>query len=154
MAANTVMTRPKPKRSPTFWQDTLRGYLFILPVVLGLLIWTLGPMLASAYYSLTDYKIIDVPEFVGFDNYIELFTNDRVFIQSLSVTFRFGLMFVIGSQIVGLGIAVLLTQKVRGLTIFRTLFYLPIIVPAAASADVVKYILHPRYGPLDRLMHV
>src|SRR5829696_6663112 len=117
--AALVSKPPKNKRSPTFWRDTLRGYLFILPVVLGLLIWTLGPMIASAYYSLTDYKIIGEPVFVGFKNYIELLSNDRVFIQSLSVTFRFGIMFVIGSQIVGLGIAVLLTQKVRGLTIFR-----------------------------------
>ncbi|MBC7811970.1 MAG: sugar ABC transporter permease [Burkholderiales bacterium] len=152
MAANPAMKRPKSKRSPTFWQDTVRGYLFILPVVLGLIIWTFGPMLASAYYSLTNYKIINVPEFVGFQNYIELLTKDRVFIQSLSVTFRFGIMYVIGSQIVGLAIATLLTQKVRGLTIFRTLFYLPIIVPAVASAVLWKYLYNKDYGPIDGLL--
>ncbi len=140
---------PKSKRSPTFWKDTLRGYLFILPVVLGLLIWTFGPMIASAYYSLTDYKIIGIPEFIGFQNYIELFTKDKAFIQSLSITVRFGIMFVIFSQIVGIGLAVLLTQKVRGLTVFRTIFYLPIIVPAAASAVLWKYLYNKEFGPIS-----
>ncbi len=70
--------RPKSKRSPTFWRDTLRGYMFILPVVLGLLIWTFGPMIASAYYSLTDYKIISAPEFIGFKNYVDLFTKTKI----------------------------------------------------------------------------
>jgi multiple sugar transport system permease protein len=153
MAVPLVMTRPKKKRSPTFWQDTLRGYLFILPVVLGLLIWTFGPMLASAYYSLTDYKITGVPEFIGFQNYIELFTKDKAFLQSLSVTVRFGLMFVVLSQIVGLSLGVLLTQKVRGMTVFRTFFYLPIIVPAAASAVLWKYLYNKEFGPIDGILN-
>ena len=145
--AALVSKPPKNKRSPTFWRDTLRGYLFIMPVVLGLLIWTFGPMLASAYYSLTDYKIIGIPEFIGLQNYTDLF-QDKAFIQSLSITVRFGVMFVILSQIVGLGLAVLLTQKVRGLTIFRTIFYLPIIVPAAASALLWKYLYNKEFGPI------
>jgi len=153
MAAQLAIPRPKSKRSPTFWQDTLRGYLFILPVVLGLLIWTFGPMLASAYYSLTDYKIISEPEFVGLENYVKLLTDDRAFFQSLSVTVRFALMYVIGAQVVCLGIAVLLTQRVRGLAVFRTLFYLPIIVPAAASAVLWKYLYNKEFGPIDGILN-
>jgi len=143
------MSRVKTKRSSTFWQDTLRGYLFILPVVLGLLIWTFGPMLASAYYSLTDYKIVDTPEFVGIQNFVELLTEDKDFGRSLSVTIRYALMFVVLGQIVGLALAVLLTQKVRGLTFFRTFFYLPIIVPYAASAVLWKYLYNKDYGPIN-----
>lgn len=146
--AATALARPKSKRSPTFWRDTLRGYLFILPVVLGLLIWTFGPMLASAYYSLTDYKIIGTPQFIGLQNYVDLF-KDKAFIQSLSITIRFGVMFVTLSQVIGLALAVLLTQKVRGLTIFRTIFYLPIIVPAAASAVLWRYLYNKEFGPID-----
>src|SRR5690606_1692474 len=144
-----TMSRVKTKRSSTFWQDTLRGYLFILPVVLGLLIWTFGPMLASAYYSLTDYKIVDAPEFVGIQNFVELLTEDKEFGRSLSVTIRYALMFVVLGQIVGLALAVLLTQKVRGLTFFRTFFYLPIIVPYAASAVLWKYLYNKDYGPIN-----
>jgi multiple sugar transport system permease protein len=145
----TALAVSKPKRSPTFWRDTLRGYLFILPVVLGLLIWTFGPMIASAYYSLTDYKIIGTPEFIGVQNYVELFTKDRDFARSLSVTIRYALMYVALGQVVGLGIAVLLTQKVRGLTVFRTFFYLPIIVPYAASAVLWKFLYNKEYGPIN-----
>src|ERR1041385_4447040 len=117
--AAVAIPRPKSKRSPTFWRDNLRGYLFILPVVLGLLIWTFGPMIASAYYSLTDYKIISEPQFVGLKNFVDLFTNDKDFINSISVTIRYGLMYVALAQVVSLGLAVLLSQKVRGMTIFR-----------------------------------
>ena len=130
----------------------LRGYLFILPVVLGLLIWTFGPMIASAYYSLTDYKIISEPQFVGLKNFVNLFTNDKDFVNSLSVTIRYGLMYVGLAQVVSLGIAVLLTQKVRGMTIFRTIFYLPMIVPYVASALLWKYIYNKEFGPIDSVL--
>ncbi len=150
--AAVVSHRPKSKRGPTFWRDTLRGYLFILPVVLGLLIWTFGPMIASAYYSLTDYKIIGTPEFIGFKNYVDLFTKDKDFAQSLSVTVRYGLMFVGIGQIVSLACAVLLSQKVRGLAFFRTFFYLPIIVPYAASAVLWKYLYNKEFGPIDGVL--
>src|SRR5215467_13660899 len=114
--ATLALSRPKTKRSPTFWRDTLRGYLFILPVVLGLLIWTFGPMIASAFYSLTDYKITGAPDFIGIKNFVDLLTGDRDFGKSLSVTIRYALMYVAVGQVVSLGIAVLLSQKVRGLT--------------------------------------
>src|SRR5258708_12764076 len=83
--ASLSLPRPKPKRNPTFWLDNIRGYLFILPVVLGLIIWTFGPMIASAFYSLTNYKITQAPVFIGIKNFIDLFHHD-LFIQSPSVT--------------------------------------------------------------------
>ncbi len=150
--ANLTLPRLQPKRSPTFWRDTLRGYLFILPVVLGLLIWTFGPMIASAYYSLTDYKIVDEPEFVGLKNFVELFTKDRLFAQSLSVTFRYAIMYVTLGQVVSLLLAKLLTQRVRGLSFFRTFFYLPIIVPLVASALLWRYLLNKEYGPINAMI--
>jgi multiple sugar transport system permease protein len=150
--SSVVISRPKTQRSPTFWRDTLRGYLFILPVVLGLLIWTFGPMIASAYYSLTDYKIIGTPEFIGIKNFTDLFTKDRDFSKSLSVTVRYALMYVVVGQVVGLALAVLLSQKVRGLTFFRTFFYLPIIVPYAASAVLWKFLYNKEYGPINGFM--
>jgi multiple sugar transport system permease protein len=152
MSTVAVFSRPKPKRSPTFWRDTLRGYLFILPVVLGLLIWTFGPMIASAYYSLTDYKIISEPTYVGFQNYIDLFTEDKDFARSLSVTVRYGLMYVALAQVVSLSVAVLLSQKVRGITVFRTIYYLPIIVPFVASSLLWRYLYNKEFGPIDSVL--
>jgi multiple sugar transport system permease protein len=152
MGTLALLSRPKAKPSSTFWRDTLRGYLFILPVVLGLLIWTFGPMIASAYYSLTSYKIIGEPQFIGLQNFVELFTKDKDFGRSLSITIRFGLMYVGLAQVVSLAVAVLLTQRVRGLTIFRTIFYLPIIVPYVASAVLWKYLYNKEYGPIDGVL--
>ena len=150
--AAVAIPRPKSKRNPTFWRDTLRGYMFILPVVLGLLIWTFGPMIASAYYSLTSYKIVSAPEFIGLQNFVDLFTKDKDFAKSLSVTLRYAVMYVALSQVVCLGIAVLLSQKVRGLTFFRTIFYLPIIVPFVASSVLWKYLYNKEYGPIDSVL--
>jgi multiple sugar transport system permease protein len=149
----TYATGSQPhKHNPHFWRDTIRGYLFIMPVVLGLMIWTFGPMLASAYYSLTDYKIVGEPEFIGFANYIELFTKDRLFSQSLSVTIRYAIMYMVIGQVVSLLIALLLTQRVRGLGIFRTFFYLPIIVPYVASALLWRYLFNKDFGPINAVL--
>lgn len=147
----TAVTIPRAKRKlrPRFWQDTVRGYLFIMPVVLGLIIWTFGPMLASAYYSLTNYKITGTPEFIGLKNYIDLFTTDRLFAQSMSVTLRFAILYMVIGQIVSLLIALLLSQRVRGINLFRTFFYLPIVVPFAASSVLWKYLYNKDYGPIN-----
>src|SRR5215813_5577850 len=112
--ATLAISRPKSKRSPTFWRDNIRGYLFIMPVVLGLLIWTFGPMLASAFFSLTDYKITEAPVFIGFQNFLNLF-QDQLFVNSLSVTLRYAILYMIFGQIFGLGLAVLLSQRARGM---------------------------------------
>jgi multiple sugar transport system permease protein len=149
--ASVSLSQPKPKRSPTFWQDNIRGYLFILPVVLGLLIWTFGPMIASAFYSLTDYKITEAPVFIGFQNFVNLF-SDNLFLNSLSVTIRFAIMFVIFGQVFGLGLAILLTQRARGMSLFRTAFYLPVIVPYIASALLWKYLFNNQFGPINAIL--
>ncbi len=142
--------RIAPWKQENFWRDTARGYLFILPVVLGLLIWTFGPMLASAYYSFTDYRIVDPPEFIGLQNYIDLFTNDRLFLRSLEITFKYAGMFIVAGQILSLMTAVLLTQNIRGQSIFRTIFYLPVVVPQVAVALLWRYLFNKDVGPINR----
>lgn len=142
----------KRKRRPGFWRDTITGYLFIMPVVLGLIIWTFGPMIASAYYSLTDYNIMKDPVFIGFGNYVKLFTRDRDFARSLGVTLRFAVASMAIGQAVSLAVATLLTQKVRGMYIFRTFFYLPIIVPFIASALLFKYLFNAQFGPVNAVL--
>jgi multiple sugar transport system permease protein len=155
MAAATSLPLPqqqKRKRRPGFWRETITGYLFIMPVVLGLIIWTFGPMIASAYYSLTDYNIMKEPKFVGFDNYVKLFTRDRDFARSLGVTLRFAVASMAIGQTVSLAVATLLTQKVRGMYIFRTFFYLPIIVPFIASALLFRYLFNAQFGPVNAVL--
>lgn len=147
------LTRHSSRRSnPHFWRDTLRGYLFILPVVLGLIIWTFGPMLLSGYYSLTKYKIVNAPEFIGFQNYVDLFTRDRLFIQSLKVTVHYAMMFIALGQVTSMAVALLLTQKVRGLAFFRTMFYMPIVVPFVASSLLWRYLFNNEFGPINAVL--
>jgi multiple sugar transport system permease protein len=149
---NLKSKMPSFKTRPHFWRDTLRGYAFIFPVVLGLIIWTFGPMLASAYYSLTDYNLLKPPVFVGLQNYVNLFTNDDLFIQSVSVTIRYALMFVVFSQVLSLSMAVLLTQKVRLLNLFRTLYYLPMVIPYIATALLWRYLFNKEFGPINSVL--
>ena len=149
--ASVSVVHPKPRLSPNFWRDNIRGYLFILPVVLGLIIWTFGPMIASAYYSLTNYKITEAPVFIGLQNFFDLF-HDDLFLQSLSVTIRYAILSMILGQIFGLALAVLLTQRARGMALFRTIFYLPIIVPYVASALLWRYLFNNQYGPINSVI--
>jgi multiple sugar transport system permease protein len=140
------------RRDPTLVRRTIVGYAFISPVVLGLIIWTFGPMVASAFLSLTDYKLLRAPGFIGLDNFVDLFTKDNQFINSLVVTFKFAILYLIVGQVFALALAILLTQKVRGIPVFRTLFYLPVVVPFVASALLWRYLFNKDFGPLNAFL--
>ena len=152
------MTPKVPKKThdgtTNFRKNNILGYLFISPVIAGLLIWTLAPMLASAYYSLTSYKIVDPPEFIGIQNFIDLFTRDRLFIKSIEVTFHYAFRFIIVGQIVSLLIAVLLTQKARMMAFFRTMFYMPVVVPFVASSVLWRYLFNNEFGPINSVLEI
>ena len=146
------MTQRRRLCGRVFWRDTLYGYLFIGPAVLGLLFLTLGPMVASAYISLTSYPLLAPPKFVGFRNYVELFTQDKLFVQSLKVTFGYAGMSLPLGLILSLLAAILLNQKVRGIPVFRTCFYIPNIVPAVASAVLWGWLLNPDWGLVNAIL--
>ena len=131
-------------------QEEIAGWLFISPIVLGLLLWTLIPMVASLVLSFTDYWIMKSPRWFGTHNYVRMFTRDRDFYQSLKVTFSFvALQLPAGLAIALLG-ALLLNTGVRGLTFFRTCFYLPAIVPSVALSLVWMWLLHLNYGLVNQ----
>lgn len=133
-------------------RDTIEGYLFIMPVVLGLLFFTIGPMLASFYISFTKYPILRAPEWIGLRNYINMFTKEPNFWQSVKVTLLYA------GTAVPLGIlgafllALLLNQRVKGMPFFRTSFYIPTIVPAVASAVLWGWLLNPDYGLINAIL--
>jgi multiple sugar transport system permease protein len=130
-------------------RKALWGYLFALPWILGLIIFFGGPILASAYFSLTEYAILDTAKFIGLDNYTRAFIRDDLFWPSLGRTFAFTLMFVPTAIIGSLALAVLLNQKLRGTVLFRTLFYIPNLIPAVALTVLWISILQPRMGPVN-----
>ena len=150
--SSVAQQEQKAHRRARFWRENFTGYMFVMPVVLGLIIWTFGPMIASAYYSLTEYNVVGAPEFVGFRNFEDLFGNDRLFKLSIEVTFNYAWRFIIVGQITSLLFAVLLTQKVRFLAFFRTVYYMPIVVPFVASSLLWRYLFNNQYGPLNSVL--
>jgi multiple sugar transport system permease protein len=117
----------------------------------GLLSLTLYPVVMSFYYSLTDYPIFDPPRWVGVGNYAEL-SRDPRFWLSLWNTACYSLFAVPMGMIVGLLLALLLNMKIRGMAFYRTLFFLPTIVPLVASAVIWNQILSPQHGLLNEML--
>ncbi|GAH79129.1 unnamed protein product, partial [marine sediment metagenome] len=113
-------------------RQAVAGYLFVLPAILGLLIWIIGPMIASLVISFTDWNVLRKPNWIGFTNYVNLFTKDLFFKKSLMVTVYFAAGNVVFTVLWSLVIALLLNQDIRGKAAFRTIFYLPSIVPLVA----------------------
>jgi multiple sugar transport system permease protein len=130
-------------------REALAGYLFLLPWLFGLLLFVLGPMIASAYFSFTNYDVVNTPSFVGLKNYEEVFTRDRLFWPSLMLTFRYALIVVPLSLIGSLAAAMLLNQALKGTALFRTFFFLPHLTPIAAAAVLWAWLFNPDVGPIN-----
>lgn len=130
------------------------GLLFTSPAILGFLIFTLGPMIASLVLSLTDYNVFkSQTSFVGLDNYVRLFSgDDKLFYRSLGVTFYFVLLRVPAVIVISFAVALLLNMNVKGKSIFRTIIYLPSIVPAVASAMIWMWLLNPDLGLINSVL--
>jgi multiple sugar transport system permease protein len=133
-------------------REWIAGWLFISPVVLGLLIWTLAPTIASLVLSFFDYRILKPPVYIGIDNYVRMFTRDQDFYQALKVTFSFVAMQLPIGLAVALAAALLLNTGVKGLTVFRTFFYLPAVAPSVAMALVWAWILNLQYGLVNQFL--
>jgi multiple sugar transport system permease protein len=152
MSLQTVVARLDARRRPSrrVVREAIEGYLFILPWLIGLVALTAGPILASFYLSFTQYSIIRAPRFIGLENYVRAFGgSDQLFVSSLSRTALFTLYYVPGGVIISLALAVMLNQNLRGTTIYRTLFFLPTLTPAAASALLWSWLLNPEVGPIN-----
>lgn len=122
------------KASAKVRREAWEGRLFITPWLIGFIVFVAGPMVASLYYSFTEYNVLNPPTWVGLKNYDALFTRDRLFLTSLGNTAYFVFFSVPFNLTIAFGVALLLQIKIRGINIFRTLYYLPVLTPAVASA--------------------
>ena len=130
------------------------GLLFISPWLVGFLAFNLYPALASLYYSFTNFKILQEPRWIGLDNYAALI-NDPLFWKSLSNTLYLTLVGVPLAVVVALGIALLLNRKgIRGIGIFRTIFYLPVVIPGVVAAVLWIFLLNPVTGLVNQSLKV
>jgi multiple sugar transport system permease protein len=133
-------------------RENILGYLWISPWLIGLLVFTLGPMIASFFFSFTTYRIIKPAEWIGLHNYVYALTEDDLFWPSLGRTFYFMLISVPLGLLGSLLLASLLNQRVRGESIFRTMFYLPSLTPTAAAAILWSWLLHYKVGLVNHLL--
>ncbi len=130
-------------------RETRIGLLFAAPWLIGFTVFFAYPVLASFYYSLCSYDAIRPPHFIGLENYRKLFFEDDLFWKSLGNTL---FMIVFGlpvSLIASLVIAVLLNQKLKGIALYRTLFYLPSITPVVATSILWLWLLNPEMGLIN-----
>jgi len=133
-------------------REALIGYLFIAPWLLGFLAFFAGPIVASLLLSFTKWDIVSPPHWVGLRNYHWIFTHDTDFYQAVKVTLKYSAIYLPLEIVMGVAVAMAMNLKARGIGIFRTLFYLPYVVPAVASVLVWVWILNPHFGLLDTLL--
>jgi multiple sugar transport system permease protein len=130
-------------------KEALWAYFFITPWLIGFLVFTLGPMIASLFYSFTDYNIIDEPIWRGLANYKKLLFDDPLFWHSLKVTIKYASMALPLNLMVGFTIAVLLNQKIVGVNLWRTMYFLPSVIAGVAVALLWVRIFNARIGLLN-----
>ncbi|WP_299652534.1 sugar ABC transporter permease [uncultured Jannaschia sp.] len=135
---------PVPNVRPTLRQRLVRGigpagaaYVFLFPWLAGFLVLTLGPALYSLYLSFTDYDLIGAPRWTGLDNYTRIATNDPKFAASVRVTLTFVLLSVPLKLAFALGIAVMLNRGLKGLTLYRAIFYLPSLLGTSVAIAIL-----------------
>ena len=133
-------------------QEAIAFYLFASPWLLGLLVLTIGPMIASLLLSFADYPVITPPKWIGLANYTKLFGDDDLVWQALRVTLRYSLLAIPLTLSAAFAIAMLLNQGMRGVTIFRTIYYLPAVISGVPVALVWMWLLNPEFGLVNDLL--
>lgn len=120
-----------------FIQRNYPGYMFLLPWLIGFLALALGPILASLVLSFTKFDILTPPRWIGLDNYEYMFTWDARFWQSMKVTFAFVFLSVPAKLVFALGIAMALDKGIRGIGLYRAVYYLPSILGASIAVAIL-----------------
>lgn len=129
------------------------GYVYILPWIIGFLLFQLYPLISSFWYSFTDFRITNKPQFIGLENYINILTKDDTFIKSLTVTFRYVFLAVPLKITFALFIAVLLNQQIRGINLYRTIYYIPSIFGGSVAVSVLWRFLFMESGLINQLLN-
>lgn len=148
MAAHTSLQAQSKRRAR---KRLITGLLFISPWLFGFLVFQLYPILSSLYYSMTEFNLFSDPEWVGFDNFTALAQDEKMYLSLYNTIFItiFGLF----PQIAfALCIALLLNRNVRGQSLYRTIYFLPTLVPAVAGSLLWMWLLNAEYGLINEII--
>jgi multiple sugar transport system permease protein len=147
-AAPEPARRPRRARERYHWRDTVAGYLFIAPSLIHLLVFVVGLMIASAVYSTWRWDLLTPPVPVGLRNYVDLL-HDRLFWLALRNTLYFVALTLPGGIIVSLALALAINTRLKGMTLFRSAYFLPYIVSMVAVAVVWRWVYNGDFGLLN-----
>ncbi len=134
--------------------ETRLAWVMVSPWLIGFLIFTAFPMAASLLLSLTEWDILTAPKFVGLENYHKMFFVDKYAMHSLKITVVFSAVSIPLNIVFGLGIAMLLNTNIRGLSTFRTIYYLPAILSGVAVALMWRWIFSSDFGLINAALGV
>ncbi len=139
--------------SPMARREALTFYILVLPWLFGFIVFLGYPMLRSLYLSFTSYDLLSAPVWTGTRN-LERLVNDPDFWQSLRVTFTYAIASVPTSNLIALGVAMLLSQNLRGINIWRTIFFVPSVLSSIAVAILWLYVFRPDGGILNSFLAI
>lgn len=138
-----------PMRFSNRVRNTFFGILFASPWLIGIMVFWIYPTLASAYYSFTEFNAVQTPKWVGLQNYVELFTKDEEFVQAIWNTLYFSGVSIPLAIVLAFGLAMLLNARIHFQTVYRTIYFLPTLVPEVALALVWVYLFTPVSGLIN-----
>ena len=149
---STVDATPARRRLPRRWRHRLTVLSFMAPAFVGIAVFFVYPLLASVYFSFTRFDLLSVPQWVGFKNYVYLFTQDTVAHKAAWNTLWFVVILVPARMIAALLTAMLLASVKRGGGFFRTVFYLPALAPPVAATIAFVFLFNPATGPVNGIL--
>lgn len=142
----------RPRRSAHARREARAGFLWIQPWLVGFLLFSAIPIGMAIYFSFTDWSGSGDPTWIGFANYERIFTADPLFWQSLKVTLIYVVLYLPLSLVLGLGLAMLMNQKFAGMTVFRTIYYLPSVLSGVAVTVLWAFVFHRDFGVVNGVL--
>jgi multiple sugar transport system permease protein len=150
-----ALRRRSPGGKPTMGvlarREERLAYVFLLPWLIGLAVFVIGPIVASVFISLTDWNLMNPPRWVGTANY-EKMLSDRDFYNSLGVTLKYIALSVPLYMVLGLALALLLNQRLRGMFVFRSILFMPSVIAGTAVAVLWSILLNPDAGVVNQML--
>jgi multiple sugar transport system permease protein len=147
-----VASRTPSRLMSTTAKRNLYGYLFLAPWLIGFFVLTAGPLFGSLYYSFTDFDLLTAPDWVGFENYSTMFTDDSRYFTSLRVTFTYVLVSVPLALVFALLVAVLLNQEIAGMAFYRSIYYLPSLLGGSVAIAILWRQVFGADGIVNRVL--
>ena len=138
----------------TLEKESVAGYMFILPIIIGLIVFTAIPFFTSLSLAFTEYDMLTAPKWVGVDNFVKMFTKDKLFWKSFWVTFKFAIIQVPIKLLVSLGVALVLSRNSKAIPVYRATFYIPSLMGGSVAVALMWKQLFAYNGPINNIFSV